>query len=172
MAPLTDTRELSPDVQARLAEYRRREQAFRSALKASPNESSEERELLAKRVRIERVIFCLFPRRDSARVAASYASDADISYEWEGLSDPPRHEAAFIDGLLRDVPQPWLVPYLNLIAGHRKLCASQLEGPETRIQRDAIAADARRQLARARDAGHPLIRVAADHLLTTSRCIE
>jgi hypothetical protein len=73
---------------------------------------------------------------------------------------------------LRDLPRPWLAPYLNLMAGHRKLCASQLEGPETPGQRDAMAADARRQLTRARDGDHPLVRVAADHLLTTERCVE
>jgi hypothetical protein len=172
MAAADRTGDLPADVQQRLAEYRKRDQTFRTALKAAPNESPEERSLFEKRVRIERVIFCLFPRRDTARVAASYASDAEIAYEWEGLSEPPRREAAFVDALLRDLPQGWLAPYLNLIAGHRKLCASQLEGPETPIQRDAMAADARRQLTRARDGDHPLVRVAADHLLKTDRCVE
>ena len=172
MAPADRTADLPADVQPRLAEYRKRDQTFRTALKAAPNESPEERSLFEKRVRIERVIFCLFPRRDSARMAAAYASDAEIAYEWEGLSEPPRREAAFVDALLRDLPQPWLAPYLHLIAGHRKLCASQLEGPETPGQRDAMAADARRQLARARDGGHPLIRVAADYVLIAGRCLE
>jgi len=172
MAPADRTADLPTDVQQRLAEYRKRDQTFRTALKAAPNESLEERSLFEKRVRIERVIFCLFPRRDSARMAAAYASDAEIAYEWEGLSEPPRREAAFVDALLRDLPQPWLAPYLHLIAGHRKLCASRLEGPETPGQRDAMAADARRQLARARDGGHPLIRVAADYVLIAGRCLE
>jgi len=172
MAPAAQTRDLPADVQAKLAEYRSREQSFRSALKPAPNASAVEREMFEKRIGLERVIFCLFPRRDSARIAASYASDAEISYEWEDRSDPPRLEAAFIDNLLRDLPQPWLAPYLNLIAGHRKLCASQLGGPDTRAQRDAVAADARRQLTRARDGGHPLIRVAAERLLTTGKCVE
>jgi hypothetical protein len=87
------------------------------------------------------VIFSLFARKDSAKVATGYALDADLD-----------HEASFIDGLLRNLPVPWLAPYLNLIAGHRKLC-------------DGRADDGRRQLARARDGGHPLIRVAALHLL-------
>src|SRR5262245_58735959 len=141
MAPPAQTGELSADAQKALGEYRSREQTFRSGLKAAPNASDDEQELFDKRVRIERVVFCLFPRRDSARIAASYASDADVSGEWEG-ADGPRREAAFIDGLLRDLPQPWLAPYLNLIAGHRRLCASQLERFESQAQRDA--ADARR----------------------------
>jgi len=171
MAPAAQTRDLPADVQARLAEYRSREQTFRSALKPPRNPSTLEQELFMDRVGIERVLFCLFPRRDSARIAASYASDAHIEI-WEGMADSPRLEAAFIDNLLRDLPHPWLAPYLNLIAGHRKLCASQLEGSGTEAQRDTFAADARRQLTRARDAGHPLIRVAADHLLTSGRCLE
>ena len=118
------------------------------------------------------MLFCLFPRKDIARVAAGYASDADVSYEWEGASDPPRREAAFIDGLLRDLQQPWLAPYLDLIAGHRKLCASQLPGGESEANRAAIAGAGRRQIARARDGGHPLIRVAAEHLLAAGRCVE
>jgi hypothetical protein len=74
-------------------------------------------------------------------VAAGFALDIDFD-----------REAPFIDELLRSLPVPWLAPYLNLIAGHRKLCAG-------------ATADARRQLGRARDGGHPLIRVAALHLL-------
>jgi hypothetical protein len=167
MAPAARTPGLAADVQRALGDYRERERSFRSALKAARNASPDEQELFAKRVKIERVVFCLFPRRDIARIAASYASDADVSDEWEG-ADGPRREAAFIDGLLRDLPEPWLAPYLNLIAGHRKLCASWLQGAGTQAQRDATAADARRQLMQARDGGHPIIRIAADQLLGDS----
>jgi hypothetical protein len=169
MGRASQTGDLPADVQKALGEYRGRERAFRTALKAAPNASPDEQELFEKRVKIERVVFCLFPRRDSARIAASYASDADVADDFDDASGP-RLEAAFIDGLLRDLPEPWLAPYLNLIAGHRKLCASQLRGSDTQAQRAATAADARRQLAQARDGGHPLIHVAADHLLTTDRC--
>jgi hypothetical protein len=171
MPSAEQTRDLPADVQTKLAEYRSREQMFRSALKPAPNPSTIEQEMFTVRVGIERVIFCLFPRRDSARIAASYASDAQIEV-WEGLADPARLEAAFIDSVLRDLPQPWLAPYLNLIAGHRKLCASQLEGLETPAQRDVFATAGRRQLTRARDGGHPLIRIVADHLLTTGKCLD
>jgi hypothetical protein len=92
-------------------------------------------------VRVERVIVSLFDRQDAPKVAAGFALDVDLD-----------REAPFIDELLRNLPVPWLAPYLNLIAGHRKLCAGATE-------------DGRRQLVRARDGGHPLIRVAALHLL-------
>ena len=105
-------------------------------------------------------------------MAAGYASDADVSYEWEGQSELPRREAAFIDELLRDLRQPWLAPYLNLIAGHRKLCASQLEGSESDMDRRRTADAARTQLSRARDEGTPLIHLAAEHLLASGRCTE
>jgi hypothetical protein len=172
MAAASQTADLPADVQKALGEYRSREQAFRTSLKAARNASAEEEALFGRRVGVERSIVCLFPRRDTARIAASYASDAEIAIAWEGQSDSPRLEAAFIDGVLRDQPQTWLAPYLNLIAGHRKLCASQLDGSDTQARRDATAADARRQLTQARGAGHPLIGVAADHLLTTGRCLS
>jgi hypothetical protein len=102
-----------------------------------------------QRVGIERVIFCLFARRESARVAAAYALDADIGFG----------QAAFMDGLLRDRSQPWLAPYLNLIAGDLKLCEGQV-------------GEGRRQLASARDGGHPLIRLVAETLLTHKQCVD
>ena len=141
MAPPDRTIGLPADAQKRLDEYRQREQSFKSGLAPPRGGSAEEHGLYQRRVGIERVIVSLFPRKDSAKVAAGFALDADLD-----------REAPFIDGLPRNLPVPWLAPYLNLVAGHRKLCAGAAE-------------DARRQLARARDGGHPLIRVAALHLL-------
>jgi hypothetical protein len=171
LAPAWRTADLPRDVQEEIAVYRQRERTFRSGLKAPRGATAVERGLFDKRVAIERVLFCLFPRRDIARVAASFASDAEVAHEWEGQADAPRREAAFIDSLLPDLQQLWLAPYLNLIAGHRKLCASQLQGSESQAGRQALAEEAKRQLARARDGGHPLIRVVANHLLATGRCI-
>jgi len=141
MAPPEQNAELPPDAQKRLDEYRQRERAFRSALAPPRSGSTEELALYDKRVAIERVVFSLFPGKDTAKVAAGLALDLDFD-----------REAPFIDELLRNLPIPWLAPYLNLIAGHRKLCAGATE-------------NARRQLARARDGGHTLIRVAAEYLL-------
>ena len=172
MAPPDLTRDLPRDVQPGLTEFRQREQVFRSALKAPPGATDVERALFNQRVAIERVLFCLYPRRDIARVAAAYASDADVSTEWEGLSETPRHEAAFIDELLRDLQQKWLAPYLHLSAGHRKLCASQMNGAGSEAARRTLSEEGRRQIAHAGQAGQGLIRVAADHVLSTNQCIE
>jgi hypothetical protein len=172
MPPVDGTQDLPRKAQDALADYRVRELAFHSTLTPPPSATPVELELFAKRIAIERVVFCLFPRKDIARVAAGYASDADVAYEWEGSSGVPRREAAFLDGLLADLQQKWLAPYLNLIAGHRKLCASQLEGPEPADDRRIVEGAARQQLKRARDGGHPLIRVAAEQLLATGSCVR
>lgn len=146
MAPVDRTMGLPSDAQKRLIEYRQREAAFKTQLKPSPGASEEERKLYERRVGIEREIYALFSRGDSARIAASYALDADVD-----------RSARFIDDLLHDLPVRWLAPYLNLMAGHDKLCAGNGD-------------DARRQLVVARDGGHPLIRVAAEHLIATGQC--
>ena len=142
MPPAEQTASLPKEVQQPLAEYRQRARTFQSALKAPPGATDTERALFDARVAIERVVFCLFSRR----------------------------EAVFIDGLLADLPQAWLAPYLNLIAGHRKLCASRLPGINSDGERGALAEAGRRQLARARDAGLPLIRAAAEAVLATGHC--
>jgi hypothetical protein len=155
-----------------VSKYLSREQTFKSTLVRPRQPSFEEGSLFDKRLGIERTIFSLFPRGDSAKVGAQYAMDADLVYEWEGASEPPLVEAKAIDRMLADVPGHWLAPYLNLIAGHRRLCAVQMDGPEPKSERDSWARDARRQLTLARNAGHPLIRIVADHLLATGRCVD
>ena len=132
---------LPSDALKRADVYRERERQFRSGLTPPKGGSDEELRLYESRVRVERVIVSLFDRQDAPKVAAGFALDVDLD-----------REAPFIDELLRNLPVPWLAPYLNLIAGHRKLCSGATE-------------DGRRQLIRARDGGHPLIRVAALHLL-------
>jgi hypothetical protein len=159
LPPPARTIALPPDIQRGVSEYRQRQQAFHSALTPPPGATPAERRGFETRVGVERSIFCLFARRDSARVAAQYALDADVETDWDASPDAPRLQARFIDGLLASLPQPWLAPYLNLSAGHFKLCAGETE-------------DARRQIARARDAGHPLIRAVAEYLLTTNRCFN
>ena len=170
--PAEVTADLPRNVQSQLAEYRERERAFRSGLTPPPGATPDERETYDRRVGIERVVFCLFARGDSAKVAPQYALDADIEPDWQGLPEMPRREAKFIDRLLADLPKPWLAPYLNLVAGHRKLCASEMDGPAADARSEALTADARRQLTRARDSGNRVIRLVAEQLLTSGRCGE
>jgi hypothetical protein len=172
MAPATATAGLPRNVQSDLAEYRDRERLFRSGLTPPPGATEEERQTYQRRVGIERVVFCLFSRGDSAKIAPQYALDADIEPDWQGLAEMPRREAKFIDQLLVDLPKPWLAPYLNLVAGHRKLCASEMDGSAADARSEALTADARRQLTRARDSGNRVIRLVAEQLLSSGRCGE
>jgi hypothetical protein len=166
------TADLPRTVQSPLADYRDRERAFRSRLTPPPGATPDERDSYARRVGIERVVFCLFPRGDSAQVAPQYALDADIELDWQGMPEMPRREAKFIDRLLADLPKPWLAPYLNLVAGHRKLCASAMEGRAADARSLALTAEGRRQLTRARDSGNRVIRLVAEELLASGRCGE
>ena len=159
------TPDLPRNVQSQLVEYRERERTFRSALTPPPGATTEEMDTYDRRVGIERVVFCLFARGDSAKVAPLYALDADIEPDWQGMPEMPRREAKFIDRLLADLPKPWLAPYLNLVAGHRKLCASDMEGEAADVRSRAMTEEARRQLNKARDGGNRLIRIVAEELL-------
>jgi hypothetical protein len=167
IASAEHTSSMPRDLQQQLAEYRRREEAFHSTLAPPRGATDIERGIFNTRVGIERVLYCLFPRRDIARIAAQYAADANVLPEGgDDLAAAYRADAAFIDDLLRDGSRPWLAPYLNLIAGHRKLCASQPGRRDGDLERRRSGSEARAQIARARDAGHPVIRAAADYLLT------
>jgi hypothetical protein len=172
MPPPEATADLPRNVQSQLAEYRDRERTFHSGLTPPPGATPEERETYERRVGIERVVFCLFPRGDTAKVAPQYALDADIEPDWQGLPEMPRREAKFIDRLLADLPKPWLAPYLNLVAGHRKLCASEMDGSAADARSRELTTDARRQLTRARDSGNRVIRLVAEQLLVSGRCGE
>ena len=172
MPPAEVTAALPRNVQSQLAEYRERERAFRSGLTPPPGATPEERDTYERRVGIERVVFCLFSRSDSAKVAPQYALDADIEPDWQGLPEMPRREAKFIDRLLADLPKPWLAPYLNLVAGHRKLCAGEMDGSAADARSRELTADARRQLTLARNGGNRVIRVVAEQLLASGRCGE
>ena len=83
---------------------------FRSGITRRPARPPEERDTYERRVGIERVVFCLFPCSDSAKVAPQDALDADIEPDWQGMPEMPRREAKFIDRLLADLPKPWLAP--------------------------------------------------------------
>jgi len=141
MPSASDTASLQSDVQKRFVEYRRCEATFTSRLVPPSGATDEERASYGKRVAVERVVFCLFPGRDAARVASGFALDLDF--------DKP---GDFVDELLRDLPVRWLAPYLYLVGGHAKACEGRADV-------------ALRQLTRARDGGNPIVREAATFLL-------
>jgi len=144
MPPAADTAALSGDVQKPLAEYRKCEASFKSRLAEPPGASAEERAIYDRRVGVERAIACAFPRGDAAKIAAGFALDVDFD-----------HEAGFVDDVLHDLPVRWLEPYLNLMAGHAKVCEGRAD-------------EGRRQLTAAGKGGNAIVRAAAEYLLATS----
>jgi hypothetical protein len=143
------TQGLPPDEQELLASYRRREAIFKSSLTPPPRATKEEEIVFAQRVGIERVVFSLFDRRDSARIAGMYALDADVGFTQPG----------FADAMLNHLTQKWLAPYLHLVSGDLKLCVGR-------------EAEGRHQLVLARDGGHALIKVVAVQVLAQKRCFD
>lgn len=93
-------------------------------------------------------------------------------YEWEGYADGPLDEAASADAFLEQHADSPIAPYLWLFAGHRRVCAlGAIEGldPASAAGR-RVADEARDRLRRARQMGHPLVRLAADRLLERPSC--
>jgi hypothetical protein len=174
IAPAALTAGLPADAARSLATYRQRERLFTPTIAPPENLDGPEGSLYAKRVGIERALFCLLDRPDSLQVAEDYATQIKLFYEWEGFANAPLTEADSADDYLAQHPTSAAVPYVQLFAGHRKLCAvsgmEDLDPASDRGQR--IARDAIRQLTAARNAGHPLLRMVADYLLTSRKCFE
>ena len=75
MPPPEATASLPPAMQGRVAEYRKREAAFRSSLTPPPRATPDEQRSFEQRVGIERVVFSLFDRKDAARALRLYLGD-------------------------------------------------------------------------------------------------
>jgi hypothetical protein len=174
MAPAALTAGLPADAARSLATYRQRERAFKPTIARPAKLDGPEGNLYFKRVGIERALFCLLDRPDSLEAAEDFATGIKLFYEWEGFANGPLTEADSADDYVAQHPASAAVPYVQLFAGHRKLCAASgmedLDPASDRAQ--GIARDADRQLAAARDAGHPLVRIVADYLLTSRKCFE
>src|SRR4029450_2220281 len=176
MAPPNRTSGLPADGQRRLVEYRRRERSCRQTV---PRPQDRDRDgplgsLYFKRVGLERALFSLNNRKDSLALAESFATTVKWLYEWEGFADSPLLEASSADEFLAQHRTSPLAAYLQLFAGHRKLCAaSGLDRLDPQSARDGrIAREADAQLSAARDSGDPLIRVVAEYLLERRKCFE
>jgi hypothetical protein len=174
MAPPARTSGLPADAQPALAKYRERARLFRPTIQPPADLDRPEGSMYRKYVGLERALFCLFDRPDSLQLAEAYLKQARLFYEWEGFADSPLAEAVSADAFLAGHPSSPLAPYAQLFSGHRKLCAvSGLEGLDPASGRARqIAREADSQLALARDAGYPLIRIVAEYLLTTRKCFE
>ena len=174
MAPADRTTGLPSDAQRSLARYRQRERSFKSTIPPPSNLDGPAGSVYVKRVGLERALFSLIDRPDSVHLAAEYSTQIALLYEWEGFADSPLTEAASADEFLARHRKSPVAPYVQLFAGHRKLCAvSGLEGLDPHSDAaQGIARDADADLKTARNAGHPLIRTVAEYLLASRKCFE
>ena len=66
------------------------------------------------------------------QLATALAERGIPRVDWPATRSPGLHTVSETRRLLADLPKPWLAPYLNLVAGHRKLCASAMDGDAAR----------------------------------------
>jgi hypothetical protein len=166
------TTELTADVRKSLDTYRARIEAFKPSFVVKGTPGRPEHSLQLKRIALERVLFGLFDVPGISALATEYARRARLSYEWEGFADGPLFEADVADAFLEGNPDSPIAPYLNLFAGHRKMCAvSGLQGLDPSSEKGRrIAQEAVAQLTLARNAQHPIIKLVAERVLESRRC--
>ncbi len=75
--------------------------------------------VLAKKKGIEKVIFSLINKEGIEDIAAGYAKDAKLYYEWEGFSEGPLAEATYAEEFLNGNPETPIRPYLIIFILHR-----------------------------------------------------
>ena len=115
---------LSGPMKKRLASYEQRRTAFKSRMR----EPSRDLEfplnaMLDKRKGMERGIVALIDSPGIGDLAAQYASEASVFYEWEGMSEGPLSEANYAEEYMKREPKTPLRPYLLVFLLHRYRCA-------------------------------------------------
>lgn len=172
--PASRTNGLPGDVQRRLHQYRERARLFRPTIPRPGTLDGPAGSLYLKRVGLQRAVFSLFDRPDSLRLAESFATSIQLLYEWEGFADSPLSEARSADRYLQENAGSPIAAYVQLFAGHRRLCArSGFQGLDPNSEDGRrVAATAQAQLAGARDSGDPLLRSVAEYLLEARSCYQ
>ena len=156
---------LSATERNRVEAYNRCVARFSSRIPVGGLPPGPGRWLTEKRQRVERGIVCLVGGDGIEGVAAGYARDAELFYEWEGMSDGPLAEAAFAERYLRSYNDTVLASYLHLIIAHRRRGAAEALAAEGNGAGQARATETfRRQVAAVREDADPLVRLAAASL--------
>lgn len=156
---------LSEAERNRVEAYNRCVARFSSRIPVEGLPQGPGRWLTEKRQRVERGIVCLVGGDGIDGVAAGYARDAELFYEWEGMSDGPLAEAAFAERYLRSHHDTILASYLHLFIAHRSRCAAEALAAEGNEAGQARATESfRRQVAAVREDPDPLVRLAAGSL--------
>ncbi len=157
---------LPDEVKVRIQRFIKRNKQFRSQIE--PLEKSNRDKMffaLEKRRGIERSIVSLMEAPGIEKIAAEYARNASIAYEWEGMSDGPMGEAAYAESFLEKNPESPLRPYLWLFLMHRYRCAFEALENEKKTEKQTTAAQKYRMyLSQAKDSPHLLTHWAAEDM--------
>jgi hypothetical protein len=169
----SDAPTLPSDMRGALTQFRRKTVGLPLAVPLPGRAGSPEHSLAKHRNALARVLVGLFDGPGLPAAAVNYARSARLSYEWEGFADGPLDEAAHAERALLDERATAFRGYLQLFAGHRKLCAvSGLEGLDPSGPRAyGVAEEAMEHLREAADHEHLLIREVARYVLRTRRCL-
>jgi hypothetical protein len=118
---------LPPEAAERIGRFNQRNKAFHSRL-AAPGDLAPGPRLwqLQKRRQLERGIVALVEVQGVERLAADYAEEAVIYYEWEAISEKPLQEAGFAEDYLQKKPETPIRPYLYLFLAQRYRCAAEI----------------------------------------------
>ena len=139
--------EYPKEYHARLLEYVKRWKNFKSKM-TKPKVPWEQQMAFEKQIQVERGIVSLISLINTKGIedlAAEYASNASISYEWEGMSDGPIGEAEDAEDYLNSNPQSPLKPYLVLFLIHRYRIAFECFSFEKNAERQAMASNKYRE---------------------------
>jgi hypothetical protein len=136
--------EYPKEYHARLLEYIKRWKNFKSKM-TNPKGPWERQMAFEKQIQVERGIVSLINTKGIEDLAAEYASNASIGYEWEGMSDGPFGEAEDAEAYLNSNPQSPLKPYLVLFLLHRYRIAFECFGFEKNAARQAMASNKYRE---------------------------
>jgi len=118
-----DTSGLSPILERKICKFMKRYSNFQSRIPKPQDLSFPHDVIYNKRMNIERAIVSLIDTEDIRDLAAEYAANAVVYYEWEGMSDGPFEEGRYAEEYLnKDYTTP-LKPYLVLFIAHRYRCA-------------------------------------------------
>lgn len=153
---------LSDTQRQRVRQYLERRRTLRVELGPVPT-GGELGSIHEKKTRLARSAAALIDTPGIDQRAATYFREARISYEWEGLPDPPLAEAAYAEDALRKIPDTPLKPFLYVFLAHRY--RSAFEGRDaTDAERVTSARKYQTFLQRARAAEDPIFGWIADDL--------
>jgi hypothetical protein len=106
------------------------------------------------------------------RLAAEFATQVRVLYEWEGFADSPLEEAQSALSYLAGHPNTPFASYIHLLVAHRYVCATEQPFGKTPTLDEEAAKRVPAELALARQSTQPLIRFVAEDFAQRPRCYD